>query len=67
MCCGGREFEGEVRRGKERLTQHTDKSQGYYVIQGVYMQENTYVRAKEGGGRCSNGAYFQELTPHTCS
>ena len=24
MCCGGRESEWEVGRGKERLTQHTD-------------------------------------------
>ena len=58
MCCGGREFEGEVRRGKERLTQDTDRIQGYYVIQGVYMQENTYVRAKEGGGHLLEGGVF---------
>ena len=39
MCCGGREFEGEVRRGNERLTQHTDRSQGCYVS---YLRVNRY-------------------------
>ena len=40
MCCGRREFEGEVRRGKERLTQHTDRSQGCYVS---YLRVNRYL------------------------
>ena len=39
ICCEGREFEGEVRREKERLIQHTDRSQGYYVS---YLRVNRY-------------------------